>query len=262
MNIIYEPSGKAREYADLACNLYTGCNHACLYCYAPAIRRMTREEYRNPIPRRNILADFKKDCRKYCRTESAVLFCFMTDPYNSAESELKITREALKLCLKYQIPVKILTKSKTVLNDLDVIKKFGSHITVGMTLTMDNDIDSLIWEPGASLPHERIETLKALHDAGIHTWASFEPVLDPVQSINMIGKVMDYVDHFKIGKLNNYKDMDKKINWTNFLQQVTEILRNKKPFYAKKDLRENAPSIVLYENEIQSDIFEPEFFPF
>jgi DNA repair photolyase len=27
--IIYEPRGKAKEYADLAANLYLGCDHGC-----------------------------------------------------------------------------------------------------------------------------------------------------------------------------------------------------------------------------------------
>ena len=31
---IYEPSGRAREYGELAVNIYTGCNHGCSYCYA------------------------------------------------------------------------------------------------------------------------------------------------------------------------------------------------------------------------------------
>ncbi|MCL2006359.1 MAG: hypothetical protein FWG73_09405 [Planctomycetaceae bacterium] len=41
MPIIYTPRGKALEYSDLAANLYTGCSHACRYCYCPAI--VTRE---------------------------------------------------------------------------------------------------------------------------------------------------------------------------------------------------------------------------
>ena len=31
MSIIYEPRGKAREYSELAVNLYTGCSHGCRY---------------------------------------------------------------------------------------------------------------------------------------------------------------------------------------------------------------------------------------
>mgnify|MGYP001557876463 FL=1 len=32
MSLIYEPAGRAREYAALACNVYRGCDHACVYC--------------------------------------------------------------------------------------------------------------------------------------------------------------------------------------------------------------------------------------
>lgn len=31
---IYEPRGAAREYAELALNVYEGCTHQCAYCYA------------------------------------------------------------------------------------------------------------------------------------------------------------------------------------------------------------------------------------
>ena len=30
---IYNPSGKAGEYSDWACNFYTGCSNNCDYCY-------------------------------------------------------------------------------------------------------------------------------------------------------------------------------------------------------------------------------------
>lgn len=51
MGVIYEPKGKAREYCELAVNLYRGCGHGCLYCYGAACLRMTREEFNNPQPR-------------------------------------------------------------------------------------------------------------------------------------------------------------------------------------------------------------------
>jgi DNA repair photolyase len=92
------------------------------------------------------------------------------DPYNKLESELRLTRECLKIALKYKIPISILTKSKTVLNDLDIIKKFGENIKIGFTLTFDNDIDSIDWEKEASLPKERVECLKVLKENNIKTW--------------------------------------------------------------------------------------------
>lgn len=42
---IYEPRGAAREYAELALNVYEGCTHGCAYCYAPAVMRKTRDDF-------------------------------------------------------------------------------------------------------------------------------------------------------------------------------------------------------------------------
>ncbi len=32
MNVVYEPKGRAREYSELACNLYRGCTHDASVC--------------------------------------------------------------------------------------------------------------------------------------------------------------------------------------------------------------------------------------
>jgi DNA repair photolyase len=259
MSIIYEPKGKAREYSPLSCNLYTGCNHGCVYCYAPGIRRMSREDYAKVHQRRNVLQEFEKDCKKYTYSRLPVLFCFMTDPYNDVEKELRITRDALKLCLKYKIPVQLLTKSIDILNDIDVIKKFKNHIYAGMTITTDNDKDSLAWEPGASLPDERLKVMKKLNRESVPTWASFEPVFLPEQSLIMIEKTLPYIDVYKLGKINNYNEIDKTINWNEYLGNALEILRaaNKK-IYVKHDLRVEGYKNKLFGNEVIMDEFMPE----
>ena len=262
MSIIYEPAGKAREYSPLAANIYIGCNHKCLYCYGPNIRRCSIENF-NPYIRRNILQELKKDCKKFYRTDKNVLLCFMSDPYNEIDDTENITRKALELFLENKIPAAILTKAGIkALKNIDIYKKFGEHIKVGATLTMDNSQDSKEWEPGAAMPCERIEMLKELKENNIKTWASFEPVIDPEQSINMIKKTLPYVDIYKIGKINNFRGIDKKINWTDFLEKAVTILReNKKPFYIKHDLRQSAPSIKLYGNEVNYDEFNLPCFP-
>ena len=256
MSIIYTPKGKAREYSPYAANLYSGCNHGCKYCYAPGIVRKKRDEYIDVVQRRNVIRDFEKDCEKMAGLQSQVLFCFMTDPYNVIETDKKITRWCLNIALKNKIPISILTKSKLVLRDIDLFKKFAGNINVGMTLTMDNEKDSCIWEPNAATPEERLKALKALKDNGIKTWASFEPVIDTQQSLNMIKRSVAFVDLYKIGKLNNYKGLDKIINWNQFLIDSVEIVRNNnKNLYVKHDLRTFANGFKLYGNETNQDEF-------
>lgn len=256
MSIIYIPQGKAREFSPLAANLYDGCNFGCKYCYACHIRFRTREDYLDVFPRRNVLSELEKDCKKFTYSDKQVLLTFLSDPYNHLEKDLRITRDALKLFYKYKIPVSILTKSKTVIDDLDIIKKFGNNISVGFTLTFSNNNSSIQFEPKASLPDERLAILMILKENNVNTWASFEPVINPNESLEMIEKSIQFVDIYKIGKINNFQGLDKKIDWNEFLSDAVAILRNnEKPFYIKYDLRQAAYKVKLFGNEVNMDEF-------
>jgi hypothetical protein len=47
----------------------------------------------------------------------------------------------------------------------------------------------------------------------------------------------DYVDSYKIGKLNHFPNHENKFDWTGFLNKSISIMRkNNKPFYIKNDL--------------------------
>lgn len=252
---IYEPKGRAREYSPLALNLYMGCTHKCKYCYAPSCLQRKRENYfLTPEPRKNVIQNLEKELKREVPKEQ-VLLSFVGDVYCETADNNQLTREVLEVLLKYKVPVAILTKGgKRCLKDLDIFKKFENHIQIGATLTFDNNKDSLEWESGASLPSERLETLKILHENGIKTFASFEPVIDPFQSINLIKQSIDFIDTYKIGKINNYQGIDKLINWTSFLEKVVNILRGAgKQFYIKHDLRQSASSVRLYGNEVLYD---------
>lgn len=255
MSMIYEPRGKAREYSPLALNLYMGCTHACKYCYAPGCIQKKREEYyKIPDPRKNVLENLRKELKKNAPKEQ-VLLSFVGDAYTEATDGNQITRDVLQELLNAKVPVAILTKGgKRCLKDIDIFKQFGEHIMVGATLTFDNATDSLEWEPGAATPDERLETLRQLHEMGIRTFASFEPVIVPEQSLNLMKKGLEFIDVYKVGKINNFQGIDKTIDWTAFLESAIEILRNAgKEFYIKKDLRRAAPSVRLYGNEVLED---------
>lgn len=258
MNLIYEPKGAAREYGALAVNPYIGCNIGCQYCYAPGIMRQTREDYQKPRLRENFIEQFSREAVKYRGSKKALFFSFLSDPYNSEEMKNGVMREALQICYKNKIPVQILTKSTDVHWDIDLFKMFGQHIAVGMTLTFSNVEESERWEPGAATPLERIDILNILKAEGVPTWASIEPIIDPQQTFYMICQSENVVGFYKIGKLNNYQGIDKKINWHNFLNTVTTYLRsNKKSFYIKKALQKAASSVKLIDEEISPDLFGP-----
>jgi len=256
MSVIYEPKGKAREYSPLALNLYEGCDHNCFYCYVPNIKRAFNKYYDHKTVkcRKNVIENLRNEAPKL-REKNQVLLSFTGDPYCLANNEFGLTRQALEILYKNNIQVAILTKGgKRAISDIEIIKKFGNSIKVGCTLTFDNDIHSLEYEPGAAPASERIEMLKYFNEHNVETWVSMEPVLNHNHSLNLIKMAMPYTSHFKIGKLNHFPDIERKIDWTQFLHDVVEIMReNNKPFYIKNDLLKWNDNIVFEPCEIDQD---------
>jgi DNA repair photolyase len=232
MSVIYIPKGKAREYSPLALNLFNGCDHQCTYCYVPLI---TGKVLTTPMIREGVLEKIKKEAAKITKPCPQVLMSFTTDPYNHYDVEPHVTRDALEILYDNQIPVAVLTKGGSrCLRDLDVFKKFGSAIKVGATLTFVSDSMSKEYEPFAANPSDRMATLIQLHQKGIRTFVSIEPVINPIQSLAAMEVTLDYVDEYKIGKLNHQTSTT---DWNKFLHQALEIMReNKKPCYIKNDL--------------------------
>lgn len=199
-------------------------------------------------------AELEKSAKKMQGCNKQILFSFTGDPYPFADDT---TRTALEIMNKYNHKVAILTKGGSrCLKDLDVFKAFGERIKVGATLTFFDDELSKKWEPGAALPSERLGTLKILHENGIKTWASFEPVIDPGEAIKLIYKSHSYLDHIKIGKINGDKEVDSKVDWAKFLGDVVALCRSLKlKFYIKDSLKkyEKESGIVLSDNEKDMD---------
>jgi len=239
MPIIYEPRGKALEYSPLAANLYKGCSHKCVYCYAPSATFKTRDVFHSDEyikPRDNVLEQFKKDCKKYAGDEREVLFSFTTDPYQKCETDLNITRKALKIALEYDMFPVILTKGGSrALKDFDILKQFKRR-KFGVSLTHDIDSVSLEWERGAALPQDRIKTLMDAWTLGIETFVSFESVIDPEAVMRLIDATHEFVDFYKVGKLN-YHAHSKMIDWVDFRSRVIVKLNSlNKKYMIKKDL--------------------------
>lgn len=238
MRVIYEPRGKAKEYSKLAVNLYTGCNYGCKYCYVPSIRRLDREDFRLEIKeRKDILKKTEKDLIDLNKgnNKERILLCFTCDPYQSIEEELKLTRSVLKLIKKYNMNFQILTKGGSrAERDFDLYKKGDAFAT---TLTFTNDNDSVKFEPFAPLPGNRINAIKKAKEVGLETWVSLEPVISPDQSLEIINRTHDFVDKFKVGKINHFKQLQEGIDWHEFVSKAIEKLESYgKSYYIKKDL--------------------------
>jgi len=237
MPIIYEPRGKAREYSPLAANLYRGCSHGCVYCYAPSATFTDRAKFAKPYRRKNVIEQIEKEAPQYRNDPRPILLCFTCDPYQPKEDVFNITRQGLKIFTENKCTVQVLTKGGTrACRDFDLLSQNPLN-SFGTTLTFDNPTQSIEWEPKAALPDDRIEALKIAHEAGIKTWVSFEPVIEPEQVYRLIKKTHAFVDLYKVGKLN-YHPRAKEIDWRTFRIKAESILNSlQKDYYIKIDLQ-------------------------
>lgn len=237
MAVIYEPRGKAREYSELALNIYRGCSHGCTYCYAPSAIKCDKFVFHDkPEPRKDIIAQINKDAEKFAGDKRPVLMCFTSDAYQPIEKELRLTQKAITSLYLNGITPQILTKAGgwAISRDVDILKASGAIWAA--TLTTDSEAESLEWEPRAALPDDRIEALKIAKNAGLQTWVSFEPVINTDAVYRLIDKTHEFVDLYKVGKLN-YHPLAKQINWQYFLINVRHKFNSlNKRYYIKKDL--------------------------
>ncbi|MBP1467636.1 radical SAM protein [Candidatus Chloroploca sp. M-50] len=241
MQAIYTPKGKAGEYAPLATNPYSGCGHACAYCYVPRIPGLITREVFNAgaVVRPGYLDALRKDAQRLQKRGVAdqVLLSFSTDPYHLGDTS--VTREALIILRDHGFGFCTLTKGGTrALRDLDLFRP--ERDAFASSLTCLDDTISRKWERNAALPEDRLDALRTFHRSGIFTWVSLEPTLDEATSIAIIERTHSYVDLFKIGKAN-YIGID--IDWERYTLQVIETCtRLGVRHYIKQDLQRYLPA--------------------
>ena len=165
MDIIYAPKGKAGEYADLAADLYTGCTHGCIYCYA---RYYTPDMFdKTATPRKNLIERLKNDVACLGPGCPEILLSFHADIYQPAEQELMLTRRSLTILRDANLPFTVLTKGGTrAIRDFDILAGYEKG-RFGTTLIFSDQADADYWEPGAPAIADRIEAIHAAHARGI-----------------------------------------------------------------------------------------------
>jgi len=241
-SIIYAPAGQAGEYARLATNMYRGCGHKCFYCYVPSVLKMSRAEFDAGAKDRAIYREqLPKDARKYqsLGITEQVLLCFTTDPYHPFDTSL--TRETIQTLIQHGMAFCTLTKGGSrALRDLDLFRP--DRDAFASSLTLLDEATSMRMEAGAASPADRIETLKRFHEAGLYTWVSLEPVIDPDVTLEIIRQTHTFVDLYKIGRIN-YSTLTKRTDWKAFTKQVIELLAETgNDHYIKEDLQQYLPT--------------------
>jgi DNA repair photolyase len=227
---------------DYSVNPYEGCSFNCIYCYIRG-SKYGENMARTLSAKMNSPELLEKQLsRRAKKGEYGIIaLSSSTEPYMPIEEKLKLTRKLLEIILRYKFPVHILTKSKLVLRDLDLLKeidkaailsddlkpKLKRGVIISLSIsTLDEKLAKTL-EPGAPAPKERLETMQKCKKEGFSVGVDYIPVLpflsDAEEQLDgMIKTAKEYeADFVLVGALTLFgnKPADCKTLYYKFLEK-------------------------------------------
>ena len=177
--IVSKSSLPACEYS---ANPYTGCTHACAYCYASFMKRFVPHseewgqfldvKYWPPI----------ENPQRYSGRE--IFISSVTDPYNPQEAEFKRTRALLEELKDSGARLSISTKSDLILRDIELIAGFDEPRISFSINTLDETFRSDM-DRAVSIKR-RLEAMKLFHERGIRTTCFISPIFPGITDVKEI----------------------------------------------------------------------------
>lgn len=205
-------------------NAYRGCEHLCSYCDGMAehyhvddfLTRVQVKENAPEVLRRELVKagftpgghvqagtllpyfgtkEAKRLAGKGSRKPVIGVCGGVSDGYQPAERQYRVTRRILETLLDFEMPVFVLTKSSLVLRDLDLLKEIHERAfaNVVFTITLHDEATRGIFEPNSSPTAERFAALKEIRKAGLFGGVMATPLIPAIGDTeqNMRGLATD-----------------------------------------------------------------------
>ncbi len=165
-------------------NPYRGCEHGCIYCYA----RPSHEylgfsagiDFESKIVvKHEAPALLASTLERRSWQPQVVALSGNTDPYQPAERKLEITRRCLEIFLEYRNPVSVITKSRLVVRDIDLLAELAASNLVRVTVSVTTLRPELarVMEPRAAAPEARLAAIESIANAGVPVGVNVAPVI-------------------------------------------------------------------------------------
>lgn len=169
---------------DHSLNVYRGCEHGCIYCYArpshayhglsPGLDFETKLFYK-PNAARLLREELAKPGFKV----SPINLGGNTDPYQPCEKKLGLTRAVMEVLLETRCPFAVVTKGTLLLRDLDLLQELArlKLVAVYISLTTLDNATKRTLEPRAASPAARLKVIRTLTDAGVPVGVNASPMI-------------------------------------------------------------------------------------
>ena len=178
-------------------NPYRGCVHSCSYCYArPGHEYLGLNaglDFETKIVVKRRAADlFRQFLNRPGWNAEPIAFSGVTDCYQPAEREFRLTRQCLEVAWECRQPISIVTKNALVTRDLELLKKMAAqrlaHVYLSIT-TLRPELAREM-EPRTSIPSARLRAVELLSSAGVPTGVLTAPII-PGLNDSEIPKILE-----------------------------------------------------------------------
>ncbi len=169
---------------DAGLNVYRGCEHGCIYCYARPFHEYLGFSVGLDFETK-IMVKYKAPelLRKTFRSQKwkpqVIAMSGVTDCYQPVERKLLITRKCLEVFRDFKNPVGIITKNNLITRDIDLLKELNDFNCVSTTISitsLDKSITNVM-EPRTSRPYARLKAIEKLANAGIPVGVNVAPII-------------------------------------------------------------------------------------
>lgn len=177
-------------------NIYRGCMHKCIYCYAIYSHKyMESDDYYETIFVKENIAEVLDKELSTIKKKGTINLSGVCDSYQPIEKKFELMRDVLTVLIKHKWPTNISTKSALILRDLDLWKQLSevASVNIAFTVTTTNDDIAKQIESGASSSTSRLEAASILKKetcatVGIHLMPIIPYITDHKVSLHTLYK--------------------------------------------------------------------------
>ena len=157
------------------------CTFGCTYCYVPTMGiygGLKPEDWQ----RWGQFTTFKSNApgllARELRPEQIIYCSPLVDPYQPAEAGERMMPRILEALIAAPPCMFVIqTRGPLILRDLDLLKALSPKLRVSFSITTNREEIRRLYEPHCATFQQRLDTVIALREAGIETYATLAPLL-------------------------------------------------------------------------------------
>ena len=159
------------------------CTYGCTYCYVPTLGiygGLKPEDWRNWGKFSTFKSNAAALLRRALRPNQVIYCSPLVDPYQPAEASARKMPAILEALAEHPpLAFTLQTRGPLILRDLNALLALASRtiLRVSFSITTNREDVRRRYEPHCSPLAQRWETVRALHAAGIATYATLAPLL-------------------------------------------------------------------------------------